>query len=107
MNILAVSNFCTQTKDIWHIVGVVMGIFCIVVPLLIIIFGSIDLGKAVVASKDDEIKKAMKQLGMRAIAGIAILLVPTIVGAIFNLVGATGEGDYEVCASCIADHGCK
>ena len=108
MDILAgVSNFCAETKFVWNIVGIVMGAFCIVIPILIIIFGSIDLGKAVVASKDDEIKKAMKQLGMRAIAGIAILLVPQLVSAIFNIVGATTDGDYSVCSQCIQNHGCK
>ncbi len=105
MNILAAINFCAKTKDIWVVVGKILGVFKIVIPLLIIIFGCIDLGKAVVASKDDEIKKAMKQLAMRAIAGIAIWFVPTLVGLVFSLVDATSDADYEQCATCVSKSG--
>ncbi len=94
-------NFCADTKDIWQIVGRILGVFKIVIPLLIIIFGCIDLGKAVVASDDKEIKKALKQLAMRAVAGIAIWFVPTLVSLVFSLVEVSSNGDYEVCKTCI------
>lgn len=105
MDILAAVNFCARTKEIWQVVGRILGIFKIVIPLLIIIFGCIDLGKAVVASKDDEIKKAMKQLAMRAVAGIAIWFVPLLVGLVFDLVNATTDTDYTVCSDCITEGG--
>ncbi len=105
MDILAAINFCAKTKDIWQVVGRILGVFKIVIPLLIIIFGCIDLGKAVVASKDDEIKKAMKQLAMRAVAGIAIWFVPTLVGLVFSLVDATSDTDYTQCAECVTKSG--
>ena len=79
----AAINFCTKTKSIWILVGRILGIFKIVIPLLVIIFGMIDLGKAVVASKDDEIKKAAKALGMRALAGVLILTTFVIVFSSF------------------------
>ena len=66
-------NFCSETKDVWSLVGKILGVFKIVIPLLIIIFGMIDLGKAVVASKDDEVKKA-------AYDG-ELTFVPTRIGA--------------------------
>ena len=72
MKLLAAVNFCSKTKSVWVLVGKLLSVFKIVIPLLIIIFGMIDLGKAVVASKDDEIKKAAKSLGFRALAGILI-----------------------------------
>ena len=40
----AAINFCTKTKPIWVLVGRILGIFKIVIPLLVIIFGMIDLG---------------------------------------------------------------
>ena len=96
-------NFCTKTKSIWILVGRILGIFKIVIPLLVIIFGMIDLGKAVVASKDDEIKKAIKSLAMRAIAGIVIFFIPTLVGVVFSIVDSFSEveNDYNVCKNCI------
>ena len=93
----AAINFCTKTKPIWVLVGRILGIFKIVIPLLVIIFGMIDLGKAVVASKDDEIKKAAKSLLFRALAGILIFFIPTIVGFCFTLAdGFNSDGDYSV-----------
>lgn len=100
----AAINFCTKTKTIWILVGRILGIFKIVIPLLVIIFGMIDLGKAVVASKDDEIKKAAKSLGFRALAGVLIFFIPTLVGFCFTLAdGFNSDGDYSVCESCITN----
>ncbi len=95
--------FCTNTKDVWQTVGWLLFIFKIVVPILLIIFGMIDLGKAVIGSKDDEIKKATKQLLMRAIAAIVIFLIPSLVSVLFKVVGSFGEveDDYRICSTCI------
>lgn len=100
-----VNGFCANTANIWQIVGYVLLVFKIVIPLLLIIFGMVDLGKAVVASKDDEIKKATKGLATRAIAAVAIFLIPTIIGFIMGLVGgfADAKEDYEVCKQCITN----
>lgn len=100
-------GFCAGTKSVWILVGKILSIFKIVIPLLVIIFGMIDLGKAVVASKDDEIKKAAKSLGMRAIAGIVIFFVPTLVGFAFGLADGFDEqsDDYSICQTCITSPG--
>lgn len=98
-------EFCTQTANIWQIVGYVLLIFKIVIPLLLIIFGMLDLGKAVIASKDDEIKKATKSLVTRAIAAVIIFLLPTIISYIIGLIGGfkgtEAETDYNICRRCI------
>ena len=102
MYLLESKAFCAGTAKIWQLVGRILTIFKIVIPLLVIIFGMIDLGKAVVASKDDEIKKAAKSLGMRALAGILIFFIPTLVAFVFNIVdGFSDDGDYKICADCI------
>ena len=99
MYLLASKAFCAGTAKIWQLVGRILTIFKIVIPLLVIIFGMIDLGKAVVASKDDEIKKAAKQLLIRIIAGICVFFVPTIVAFAFGLANNTPDG--TVCVNCI------
>ena len=43
------------------------------IPIILIVLGMLDLGKAVVASKEDEIKNAQKMLIKRCIYAIAIL----------------------------------
>lgn len=108
MNLLAAVNMCAKTKPFWVMIGKILSVFKIVIPLLIIIFGMIDLGKAVVASKDDEIKKAAKQLGFRILAGILIFFIPVIVSFAFTLAdGFDAEGDYSTCEQCIINpNGC-
>jgi len=100
-------SVCSDLWQIWQIIGWVLWVFKIVIPILIILFGMIDLGKAVVASKDDEIKKAIKSLAMRAVAGIVIFFIPTLVSTIFKLVDGFQEikGEYDVCASCVSHPG--
>lgn len=101
---MAMPSICSgELEGIWQIVGWILWVFKIVIPIIIIVFGMIDLGKAVVASKDDEIKKSIKSLAMRAIAGILIFFIPNLVAAIFTMVDAFNEvkGEYDKCAVCI------
>lgn len=102
---LLAKDICTDPgmKGIWKTIGNVLTVFKIVIPLLIIIFGMIDLGKAVVASKDDEVKKAIKQLAFRAVAGVIIFFVPTLVSFVFSLVAVNGDNPDadNNCVTCI------
>lgn len=63
------------------------------IPIILIILGMIDLGKAVLASKEDEIKTAQKMLIKRAIYAIAVFFVVLIVQVVFGLLGTAGD-DY-------------
>ena len=90
-------SFCSHMKNTLNLVGSVLNIFRIVIPLLIIIFGMVDLGKAVVGSKDEDIKKAAKQLLMRFIAGLVIFFIPELVKAVFSMLGNTIDADYKTC----------
>ena len=61
--------------------------------------GSIDLGKAVLASDDKEIKGATSKLVKRAIAAIAIFFIPMLVNMLIGMVGDAGakEGSFINC----------
>lgn len=61
------------------------------VPILLILYGMFDLSKAVIASKEDEIKNATKLLTKRAIYAVAVFLVVTLVTAVFGLLSSTGN----------------
>ncbi len=101
-------GFCTETREIWVLVGNLLNIFKIVIPIILVIWGMIDMGKAVVGSKDDEIKKAAKSLMMRIIAGVIIFFIPTLVGFVFSIVdGFNGdiESDWSVCNECLTNPG--
>ncbi len=56
------------------------------IPIILIVLGMFDLGKAVVASKEDEIKAATKLLVKRVIYAVAIFFVVFLVTVIFNIV---------------------
>ncbi len=75
-----------------------LNIIRIVVPILIIVLGSLDFGKAVIASKEDEMKKAQTTFIKRLIAGIAVFFVPVIINVVMNLADIVWEGQgYSYC----------
>lgn len=98
------NGFCASSANVWQTVGYILLVFKIVIPILLIVFGMIDLGKAVIASKDDEIKKATTSLIKRAISAVVIFFIPTIVGVVMGIVGnfAAVRDDFDVCRYCIS-----
>lgn len=54
----------------------------IIVPILIIVLGILDFGKAVIASKEDEMKKAQSTFIKRLVIGVAFFFIPTILDII-------------------------
>lgn len=62
------------------------------IPLLLIIFGMLDLGKSVIASKEDEIKKGQKVFISRLIAAIIVFFIVAVVELV---VGVLAESDTE------------
>ena len=76
----------------------IIPIIQVAIPIILIVLGMFDLGKAVVASKEDEIKSAQKLLIKRVIYAIAIFFVALLVTTIFNIVAGTqkpGDMDYD------------
>lgn len=55
------------------------------VPILLIIFGMLDFGKAVMAQKEDEIKKGQQTFIKRAIAAALVFFVVSIVELVVGL----------------------
>ncbi len=100
-----IDQFCTKTSEILQFLGWVLTFFKVAIPVLIIALGMFDFGKAVVASKDDEIKKQTKMLAYRAVAGLVIFFIPTIVLFIFSVTGnyeeAEGAAGFETCRECV------
>lgn len=102
--LLADITFCAKTAPVWQFVGWVLFVFKIVIPLLLIIFGMLDLGKAVVSSDDKEIKTAATKLAKRAVAAVIIFFIPNLVAFIFGIVSNFNDEikkDYNVCVSCL------
>ena len=98
-----VEEFCTQLKSVVQIVGYILLVFKIAIPLLIIALGIFDFGKAVIAEKEDEIKKQTKRLIYRVIAGIVIFFIPHLVlwifGAFVDDYSSEAES-FKTCENC-------
>ena len=87
---------CTQLRPLIRLIKFgIIPIIQIGVPILLILYGMFDLAKAVIASKEDEIKNATKLLTKRAIYAVAVFLVVTLVTAVFGLLSSTGDEDIE------------
>ena len=83
------NQICTEgVQQIIALVGFFLRIIQWVVPIILIMLGTIDLVKAVIAGKEDDIKKNQQTLFKRAIAAVIVFLVPLIVSVITGLLGA-------------------
>lgn len=107
MLLMDFDTFCADSETIWNVVGWIFTVFKIVIPILLIILGSIDFGKAVVAQKDDEIKSAAKSFAFRAVAAIVIFILPSVITMIINwALDISGtEMDYQGCTNCVIHPG--
>lgn len=95
------NTFCADSANIWKFIGEVIYIIRIVIPVIIILLGTLDLGKAVIAGEDKKIKEAQKIFIQRIIYGVAIFFIFVIVEVIFGLLGVeTNEGDSKICWDC-------
>lgn len=69
----------------------------IIVPALVIVLGMIDLAKAVIASKEDEMKKAQSTFVKRLIIGVAFFFIPVFVDIMMWLADIVWNGMYTSC----------
>ena len=72
--------------EIQDIINTYMTWIRILVPIALIIFGILDFGRAVFASKEDDMKKAQETFTKRLIVGVIIFFVPTLVNLIIYLI---------------------
>lgn len=84
-----------QLGPVWDVVGFIVKSIWFGVPVLLIIFGMIDLGKAVIASKEDEVKKATKAFGKRFLYAVLVFLVVWIVQVVMDFVAGFGFTDTD------------
>ena len=100
-------NFCSQSGviTVFKIGGIVLYIAKIVVPLLLIIYGVLDLSKAVISGKSDATSKQVTSLVKRIVAGVIIFFVSSFVSAAFSLVDGYSNvaNKFSKCMTCLVD----
>jgi len=89
-------------------VGTIVNFLRIIIPIVIIVMGIMDLYKGVTGAKDDALKKSVKSLGLRAIAGVAIFLLPGLVLLVLSLINEWSDykNTWCCCAECILNSDC-
>lgn len=103
----SIDNFCTEeVEGVFTTIGWVFFIIKIVVPIILVVLGSIDMGKAVVSNKDDEIKKSAGVLLKRVVLGVLIFFIPTILSFVVELIGGEdiyneNSGTFGKCTACM------
>lgn len=90
-----IGDACQGLEPIARVIYAVIRLFWLGIPIALIIFGTIDLGKAVIASDEKEVKAAQSRLIKRFIYAALVFFVPVLVYAVMNLVasGETGNTD--------------
>lgn len=93
-----------------YLVSTIVTLIKVVVPILLIIFGMLDLGKAVIASKEDEIKKGQQTFIKRVIAALIVFFVVYLVQTLIRFASGN-DTDVINCFNCfvngkVSDDGC-
>lgn len=65
----------------------------VVIPIVLVVLCTLDLGKAVLSSDDKENKKILKRIVRRLVFAILIFFIVTVINLIFTMVGNITENE--------------
>ena len=98
-------GICSEdsVRKVFQIMGYVLLIAKIAVPICLIIFGVVTLVKVVISGEQEALRKAVKNLGIKALAAVIIFILPTIIYYITNLVSGNSSDTkvYGYCKTCL------
>ena len=98
--LIGATDACGGLLPLVRVLVQLIKIIMIVIPIALIVYGTIDLGKAVIASDDKEVKAAQRRLIQRFIYAALVFFVPMLVGVVMNIVAQGGEGDTVSWENC-------
>ena len=73
------------------------------IPIILIVLGTLDLGKAVISSDDKAVKEAQSKLIKRCIYAILVFFIVTLISVVFSMIGnvagdaAPGLSEWSTC----------
>ena len=94
MLMLAVDCSDPNLAKILGLIRNIVELIQILVPIALILMGSIDFGKAVISSNEENIKKEQKKFISRCLAAVLVFLVVVIVNFVMGFVG---EESWQNC----------
>ena len=96
-------------RKIAEITSWIVSLLEIAVPVILVIFGSIDFVKAIVSQKDDEIKKGQQIFIKRLITGIIIFFIVVFTKLLVSAVSGDNNDKkgFIDCIDCFVNNKCK
>ncbi len=93
------------TRKAVILIGKAIVLATYIVPLIIIILGMIDFGKAVTSNDEKASSKATGAFIRRIVAGIVVFLIPTLLKALINVINVNSliydKDNYNECMNCL------
>lgn len=86
--------------------SLIVTIIKIGVPILLVIFGMVDLGKAVMSNDEKEMKGAQTKLIKRVLYAVLIFFIFAIVQWIFTMLDTSNQGANS-CLNCFINGSCS
>lgn len=101
-------NICdpeNTTLKVFQVIGYILIILKILVPIIIIILGIIEFGKAALSGDEKANTTSFKTLMMKIITGIMIFFIPTVLDFALSIVQGTKDSmsKYEGCTKCMLE----
>lgn len=85
-----------------HLVVVILKV---AIPIILIIFGMLDLAKAVMANEEKEMKEAQKKFIKRVIYAVMVFFVIALVQFVFRQINKNGDAP-TACIDCFINGKC-
>lgn len=93
-------------KKIPELTSAAFTIIQIIIPIILVIMGSIDLFKGITAGKEDEMKKGQQMFIKRLVVAAVIFFVVAIVKFLISVVADTNETNIVDCIDCFVSNDC-
>lgn len=87
-------------------ISAIINILKIAIPILVIVFGLLDLGKAVMSAKEDDIKKNQGLLIKRIIVAVLVFFVVAAVQFVIGIVAGGDSINILDCIDCFINNDC-
>ena len=90
-------DICGDHIWIIQVIKVAIRIICLAAPFALIIFGSLDFFKAIIAGDEKEMKAKRKPFIGRLVSAIIVLLMPTIINIVMKVVSKNFQSTFAEC----------
>ncbi len=90
------ADICSSMPKTLDIIKELLGIVKIAIPILLIVLGTVDFIKAMVAQDDQQMKKAQGAFVKRLIIGVVIFFVPMIMKFLLSIIGYGDNCLYDI-----------